>query len=211
MLVEDFFTLCRVTATKQFALDETALFAFLNLGITELNKKFDLLAREQIIEVNSARKEYQLLPDVMQVTAVYTDARFLSESAVVSTDYQTTIDVVQMPLNDGNYPYSVYTPSKGVLVVSNPKDNQNISVLYKASPRVYTPLDLGQELDIEVQYISPLVMYMGYLANLGLETVPGQAMATLGMFNQACLEIENYGLNPSSVVVNDKLNTRGFV
>jgi hypothetical protein len=98
-----------------------------------------------------------------------------------------------MPLNDGNSPFSVYTPSKGVLVVSYPKDNQNISVLYKASPRVYTSADLVQELDIESQYISPLVMYMGYLANLGLESVPGQAMAALGMFNQAWAKSKQCG------------------
>ena len=206
MLVKDFFTLCRVGVTKQFSLDEASLFAFLNLGITELHKKFDLVMREQIIEVNSARKEYTLLPDVMQVTAVYTDAKFLVPGTTLDSS-----DIVAMPLNDDNDPFSVYTPSKGVLMVSYPKDNQVISVLYKASPYVYTPADLETELDIEAQYISPLVMYMGYLANLGLEATPGQIMTLFGLFNQACAEIENYGLNPSSVVVNDKLNMRGFV
>lgn len=206
MLVKDFLTLCRVGVTKQFSLDETSLFAFLNLGITELHKKFDLVMREQIIEVNSARKEYTLLPDVMQVTAVYTDAKFLTLDIALSSS-----EVVSMPLNDDNDPFSVYTPTKGVLMVSYPKDGQVISVLYKASPYVYTPADLENELDIEAQYISPLVMYMGYLANLGLEAAPGQIMTLLGLFNQACTEIEHYGLNPSSTIVNDKLNMRGFV
>lgn len=206
MLVKDFLTLCRVGVTKQFSLDETSLFAFLNLGITELHKKFDLVMREQIIEVNSARKEYTLLPDVMQVTAVYTDAKFLTLDIALSSS-----EVVSMPLNDDNDPFSVYTPTKGVLMVSYPKDGQVISVLYKASPYVYTPADLENELDIEAQYISPLVMYMGYLANLGLEAAPGQLMTLLGLFNQACEEIGHYGLNPSSTIVNDKLNMRGFV
>ena len=206
MLVKDFLTLCRVGVTKQFSLDETSLFAFLNLGITELHKKFDLVMREQIIEVNSARKEYTLLPDVMQVTAVYTDAKFLTLGIAPSSS-----EVVSMPLNDGNSPFSVYTPTKGVLMVSYPKDGQVISVLYKASPYVYTSADLEKELDLEAQYISPLVMYMGYLANLGLEAAPGQIMVLLSMFNQECAQIENYGLNPSSVVINDKLNMRGFV
>ena len=206
MLVKDFFTLCRAGVTKQFSLDQTSLFAFLNLGITELHKKFDLVMREQIIEVNSARKEYTLLPDVMQVTAVYTDAKFLTLDIAPSSS-----EVVSMPLNDGNSPFSVYTPTKGVLMVSYPKDGQVISVLYKASPYVYTSADLEKELDLEAQYISPLVMYMGYLANLGLEAAPGQIMVLLSMFNQECAQIENYGLTPSSVVVNDKLNMRGFV
>lgn len=206
MLVKDFFTLCQVGVTKQFSLDQTTLLAFLNLGITELHKRYDLVMREQIIEVDSARKEYTLLPDVMQVTAVYTDAKFLSTDKSLGNS-----EVVLMPLNDDNSPYSVYTPAKGVLMVSYPKDNQVISVLYKASPHIYTVEDLETEFNIEAQYISPLVLYMGYLANLSLESVPGQTMTMLSMFNQACMEIENYGLNPSSVMVNDKLINRGFV
>lgn len=208
MFVKDFFTLCRAGVTKQFTLDDVSMFAFLNLGITELHKKFDLVMREQIIEVNSTRKEYTLLPDVMQVTAVYTDAKYLTDSPI---DSSLTSEVVSMPLNDGNDPFSVYTPSKGVLVVSYPKDNQVLSVLYKASPYAYTLADLDNELDIEAQYISPLVIYMGYSANLGLEAIPGQTTTMLAMFNQACGEIENYGLNPTSTVVNEKLNMRGFV
>ena len=206
MLVKDFFTLCKVGVVKQFSFDDATLMAFLNLGITELHKKYNLVMREQIIEVNSERKEYTLLADVMQVTAVYTDTKFLSTNTVLGNS-----EIALMPLNDANSPFSVYTPSKGVLVVSYPKDNQVLSVLYKASPLEYTLEDLDNEFDIEAQYISPLVLYIGYLANLSLESVPGQTMAMLGMFNQACMEIENYGLNPTSTVFNDKLNMRGFV
>lgn len=211
MLVSDFFTLCRFSTIKQFSLDDATLFAFLNLGLTELHKKFDLIMREQIIEVNSARKEYKLLADVLQVTGAYTEARFLESTTEVAGNSSGSTEVVPMPLNDDNNPFSVYTPTKGVLVVSYPKDDQIISVLYKASPYVYTPADLDKELDIEAQYIAPLVLYMGYAANLGLEATPGQILVLLNLFNQSCTDVENYGLSPSNTPVNDKLNMRGFV
>ena len=211
MLIKDFFSLCKAGVTKQFALDEESMFAFLNLGMTELYKKFDLASREQIIELSATRKEYRLLADVMQVTAVYTDAKFLRETTLPITEYPVNSEVVAVPLNDDSNPLSVYTPSTGVLLVPHPHDTQILSVLYKSSPYVYTPEDLNSELDIEPQYITPLVLYISYSANLGLESVPGQIMSTFAMFNQACVEIENCGLNPTSAVTNNKLSMRGFV
>lgn len=211
MLVNDFFILCKAGATKQFVIDDTSMFAFMNLGITELYKKFDIAMREQIIEVSSNRNEYKLLADVMRVSAVYTDAKYLGTAIGASVGSSNTSDIVSLPINDDNDPTSVYTPSTGILVIPYPKDNQILSVIYKASPNVYTSADLESELEIEAQYISPLVMYVGYLANLALESGQGQSMMLLTMFNQACAEIVNYGLHSTNVVINDKLNMRGFV
>lgn len=211
MLVNDFFVLCKAGATKQFVLDDSSMLAYLNLAMTAIYKKFDIVMREQIIEVDSTKNDYKLLPDVMRISAVYTDKKFLGTNKTASVTSQIESDIVALPINDDNDPNSVYTPSTGVLVVPYPKDNQILSVIYKASPNVYTALDLENELDIEAQYISPLVMYVGYLANLALESGQGQSMMLLTMFNQACAEIVDYGLHSTNVVINDKLNMRGFV
>ena len=220
MLVNDFFNLCKVGVTKQFVLDEPAMFAYLNLALTEVYKKFDISMQEQIITAQSTMNEYQLVSDVMVVSAVYTDAKYLEHSGQYGTSAIDTVSslaaystatIASLPINDDNDPNSVYTPNTGILVIPYPKDSQLLSVIYKASPKVYTSEDLESELLIEAQYISPMVMYVGYLANLGLETGQGQSMLLLTMFNQACAEIVNHGLHSTNVVVNDKLSMRGFV
>jgi hypothetical protein len=211
MLVSDFFTLCKAGATKQFVLDDSSILAFLNLALTEVNKRFDIVMREQIITVDSATNEYKLLPDVMKISAVYTDVAYLetlTTGAIPSSDWST---VISLPINDDNDPNSVYTPNTGTLLIPYPKDNQILSVVYKANSIMYTSDDLEKELDIEPQYISLLVMYIGYLANLALESGQGQSMMLLTMFNQACADIVTHGLHTTNVVINDKLNVRGFV
>jgi hypothetical protein len=211
MLVTDFFTLCKAGATKQFVLDDTSMLAFLNLALTEVNKKFDIVMREQIIELNSATNEYKLLPDSMRVSAVYTDKSFLEALTTGCIPSSDGSDIVSLPINDDDDPNSVYTPSTGILLVPYPKDTQILSVIYKANSIMYTSDDLEKDLDIEPQYISLLVMYIGYLANLALESGQGQSMMLLTMFNQACADIVTHGLNTTNVVTNDKLNLRGFV
>lgn len=211
MVVNDFFTLCKAGATKQFVLDDSSLLAFLNLALTEVYKKFDVAMREQIITLSSTTNEYKLLTDVMKISAVYTDAKYTTVSTAGSTAHSAGTSIVSLPINDDNDPNSVYTPTSGILLIPYPVDDQILSVIYKASPVVYTQVDLEEELDIEAQYISPLVMYVGYLANLALESGQGQSMMLLSMFNKACAEILDYGLHSTNVITNDKLNVRGYV
>ena len=104
MLVSDFFTLCKAGATKQFVLDDSSMLAFLNLALTEVNKRFDIVMREQIITVDSATNEYKMLPDVMKISAVYTDVAYLetlTTGAIPSSDWST---VISLPINDDNAP-----------------------------------------------------------------------------------------------------------
>lgn len=210
MLVSEVMALCDANVLKQISVNETDLLSYVNLALLEVHKKFDIIIHEQIIAVDPTINEYRLNDDVMIITAAFTAEKYLKNTDG-SIAFITGDTPVSIPLNDEGDVNSVFTPSTRALLVPYPSEGQLISLLYKASPVVITEDDLDQELEVAPQYIKPLMMYIGFLGYLsvdaGIQTDNDNYQLK---YEMACAEIKDLGLTNTNIVVNNKLEQKGF-
>ena len=181
--------------------DETVL-GFINLGVLELYKRFTLSVEEWIIALEDGQSYYTAPEDFMWIIAAYGE---------VGMDSVQEVNV--LPVNEEDNPLSINTVGWNKVQVPLSVTGAYVSIIYAATPEVYSITDMNKPVNIPPQMIEALLAYIGWRANSTIDTgIQTEDTVWYNRFESSCSRLEVKGfINANDVVMTNRLNMRGFV
>jgi hypothetical protein len=177
---------------------EKQILSYINLGLVELYKRFDLSTKEVVIP---------LLDNVTIYTI--TDAYYNNVYAVYGEDGK------ELGLNNQDDPLSVLTPSYNTVQVPNPITGTSIYVIYSASPTALvwaTPLS-SITVPLPSSMLEALLHYVGYRAHGAMNgNVDTENNTHYMRFDASCNKLKEIGMFADDGLTSDtKLEDKGWV
>ena len=181
--------------------DETVL-GFINLGVLELYKRFTLSVEEWLIALEDGQSYYTAPEDFMWIIAAYGE---------VGMDSVQEVNV--LPVNEEDNPLSINTVGWNKVQVPLSVTGAYVSIIYAATPEVYSVTDMDKTVNIPPQMIEALLAYIGWRANSTIDTgIQTEDTVWYNRFESSCSRLEVKGfINANDVVMTNRLNMRGFV
>lgn len=181
--------------------DETVL-GFINLGVLELYKRFTLSVEEWIIALEDGQSYYTAPEDFMWIIAAYGE---------VGMDSVQEVNV--LPVNEEDNPLSINTVGWNKVQVPLSVTGAYVSIIYAATPEVYSIADMNKPVNIPPQMIEALLAYIGWRANSTIDTgIQTEDTVWYNRFESSCSRLEVKGfINANDMVMTNRLNMRGFV
>lgn len=181
--------------------DETVL-GFINLGVLELYKRFTLSVEEWIIALEDGQSYYTAPEDFMWIIAAYGE---------VGMDSVQEVNV--LPVNEEDNPLSINTVGWNKVQVPLSVTGAYVSIIYAATPEVYSVTDMDKTVNIPPQMIEALLAYIGWRANSTIDTgIQTEDTVWYNRFESSCSRLEVKGfVNANDMVMTNRLNMRGFV
>ena len=181
--------------------DETVL-GFINLGVLELYKRCTLSVEEWIIALEDGQSYYTAPEDFMWIIAAYGE---------VGMDSVQEVNV--LPVNEEDNPLSINTVGWNKVQVPLSVTGAYVSIIYAATPEVYSVTDMDKTVNIPPQMIEALLAYIGWRANSTIDTgIQTEDTVWYNRFESSCSRLEVKGfINANDVVMTNRLNMRGFV
>ena len=181
--------------------DETVL-GFINLGVLELYKRFTLSVEEWIIALEDGQSYYTAPEDFMWIIAAYGE---------VGMDSVQEVNV--LPVNEEDNPLSINTVGWNKVQVPLSVTGDYVSIIYAATPEVYSVTDMDKTVNIPPQMVEALLAYIGWRANSTIDTgIQTEDTVWYNRFESSCSRLEVKGfINANDVVMTNRLNMRGFV
>ena len=181
--------------------DETVL-GFINLGVLELYKRFTLSVEEWVIALEDGQSYYTAPEDFMWIIAAYGE---------VGMDSVQEVNV--LPVNEEDNPLSINTVGWNKVQVPLSVTGAYVSIIYAATPEVYSVTDMDKTVNIPPQMIEALLAYIGWRANSTIDTgIQTEDTVWYNRFESSCSRLEVKGfINANDVVMTNRLNMRGFV
>lgn len=180
--------------------------SYVKQGLTALHSRFALKHSEVIIQQFSHISLYPLKYKYAVSNTTSTEIyKWIIDSEF--KPFQEDILLIEevfdeggcrIPVNTDGICNSVYTPQSDVLQISNPNDENAISVIYKAD---HVPIDLSTtlptetELEIPPHLIRHLTLYVSSLAHTAVGSPEGlnTGFAKMQEYEAACLQLEIQG------------------
>ena len=128
--------------------DETVL-GFINLGVLELYKRFTLSVEEWIIALEDGQSYYTAPEDFMWIIAAYGE---------VGMDSVQEVNV--LPVNEEDNPLSINTVGWNKVQVPLSVTGAYVSIIYAATPEVYSVTDMDKTVNIPPQMVEALLAYI---------------------------------------------------
>lgn len=195
MKVEEVLELAKIRLDNLIvAENDKALISFINLGVGELYRRFNLSIKSETIDVNSNLALYELRnDDVQMLLAIYNKmGRELRQSDV---------------LDSMDYDYKIVNYRSFLL--RKPFDGYLFTV-YKASP--IKLVDANDEIDLPESMINTLLTYVAYMANNTINRDNQQeASNQYQIFTQQCTELEMQGYKIPLNTETAAIQAKGFV
>lgn len=189
----------------------------INAAITEVYNRLPILQSEVIIQQYPHISTYELLDKYTQrgnETYKYIEDsiyRPFYEDTVIKIEQVFTEHGEEVPLNNEDAIYSLFTPSHNSLMVPYAEEDNAFSIVYKAKPRTI-PIGSDDSYIVDIPYFL-LELITTYTANRVLMTYNTQtadnnfyAVKFEKMINNVLLN----GLINTDSFVNYKLEERGF-
>lgn len=196
---------------------------YINLGLIELYKKFDLRTRELILQMHDNITEYWLTYDfaesnvggaepVKYIMDGSDPSPFADDVLQVSTIWRENGD--QLPLNDANRDESVFTPEDKMVQIPTPIDGDVLSIIYRTYP---TKIDQSTTdlptiiVDLPEHLLTALFAYVGYRAHLGFpEGETSKASNFFARFRGICQTSIDEGIINRNETSNQRLDDGGW-
>jgi len=173
--------------------DLDALLAYINLGVLELYKRFNLKNKEVLVELKENITTYTLPEDCIKIEAIYNNLG------------------MQLPINEENDIYAVMTPTYNTIQVPFPIAGVVLSIIYVAAPtKVIEDTDL---IPLPEQFLEPLLQYIGYKAHASINATTEQGSennAYYIRFEASCKRIKDLGLLNNDIDDRPIFKIRGF-
>jgi hypothetical protein len=206
--------------------DYPRIISHIQLGLTELYKRFPLRIEEIIIQQEDHIQTYYLEPQFAQTNTESTEPY----KYIMDSEYQPFKNNVlkiervfneqgeELFTNDDAEYWSVHTPTYNSIQVPYPEKENAMSVEYRANhPKIIigpTGEDtLNQEINISGSHLEALLYYVGarvYATNPSLAQAQ-DGMTYMGKFEASCQKIAELNLINKDNRSNQKLYMRGFV
>lgn len=214
MTVQNAIDLAASTKLKNIAVakDTAAVLGYLNLGITELYKRFPLRVDEAIITLRDNKTEYKVDgtdPDV----SMPANSQFMwlvSAYQEVEDTETTKFDTVLMPVNEEDNPMSLQTVAWNTVQIPLSRTGAHVSLIYVAAPAYYTVNNLTEQLPLPPQMVEPLLEYIAYQAKSSIGTIQDTALA-YQEFEASCSRVEMRGMITSDDLEMLGRDLKGFV
>ena len=181
--------------------DETVL-GFINLGVLELYKRFTLSVEEWIIALEDGQSYYTAPEDFMWIIAAYGEVGMNSVQ-----------EVNVLPVNEEDNPLSINTVGWNKVQVPLSVTGAYVSIIYAATPEVYSITDMNKTVNIPPQMVEALLAYIGWRANSTIDTgIQTEDTVWYNRFESSCSRLEVKGfITANDMVMTNRLNMRGFV
>ena len=215
MNVQQVIDLAKTGELKNSAVkDDTAsILGYINLGLIELYKRFQLDVKELIItmgkdgtpedpyvKINDVT--YQMPSDFLYLVAAYDE---------VPRDSVARLAPIQ--INNENNVMGVNMISWNKIQIPAFELDAHISLIYTPSPKYYTIDDLTDELPIPIQLVESLLAYIGYRAFASISPNPQNDVGNVyyARFENSCETVKQFGiLTAEDMDTKIKFNARGF-
>jgi hypothetical protein len=193
-----------------------------NEALRELSKRFVLREKTLLIEQIEGLTTYRLEPmySVQNAEISNVDQPYIvdSEDEPFNDPVLKIIQVYdhwgrEMPLNDRDNFWSLFTPQNNILQVPNPQAGLPLSVNYQTFIKPILGTDLEETIDIPVVLEKALTSYIAghILGNMNTQESNAKSQEHLLRFEAICAEAEDKDLlSISSSNTNTKFEKRGW-
>lgn len=194
----------------------------INLGLIELYKRFPIKLSEVIIQLSNRITHYTISSSHAESSRPIGNTS--PEFYVIDSPYYpfkddlNQIEVVyneegeELPLNDENLTYSLFTVGHNVLLHPYPENENTISIIYRASaPLLLIDGDLTQTVEIPNHLVELLTSYVAYKTFSAINMSSPEATGYFSKFETSCNLITNLGLISKSSNTNLRLEINGWV
>lgn len=182
---------------------QKAIISYINLGLIELYKRFNLRTEEIIITMEESKTIYTL------------DEKNGPINSIIGIYDEQGNEYV---LNSENDALSILTPSYNTIQVPNPSKDDVLYVIYNSAPDPIIWEDKPETLDkvipIPPVLYEPLFKYIGYRGCTGVgKDTQIDIQAYYNAFLQSCETVKMLGVIPTDdpLVSGTKLELKGFV
>jgi len=176
--------------------DDSVVISYINLGIIELYKRFNLSIKVEVLKT---------LPDIKVYTLRNTDIN------MVLTIYDSTgkkLEYKRLPADDL---YDITQLNLTTFLFKNPKDEE-VLFLYKASPPVIEAV--SDNIEIPYDMLEALLNYIGYKGQTYMNkqnNVQVPSINFFDMFEKSCYELTQLGYKMDFSDMEKDIRTKGFV
>ena len=194
----------------------------INLGVSELYKRFPIKVSRIELHLQEAINEYwlhsskatsnmELLDDPLDFYVHDTLEAFTDNIIRIETIYD--VDNTALVLNQPGNTESLTTVSHNKLWVPTPTDDTVLYIEYRAS---VPPISLDSdpdtvEVDIPTAFTEALVNYVAYRTFAAINMQSAEAVNYYAKFEASCALIFNLGLWNKDIITNERLENTGWV
>lgn len=207
MLISEAIAILVKSELKQLAIkdDTPGLIGFINQGVTEIYKRFDLWKETATVTMADGVKTYTINEDDANVSLDGDDDH---EFLTILTIFDQEEEEIHINIDDSDYKISV--PRFNVLRIKNPVAGDTLEITYRAAPKYM--LEEEETIPLPIQFMEPLFHYVGYRAHSSVNgDIKAENNTHFMRFDQSCKRIEMDGLRNSDSMEIFKLEQRGFV
>jgi hypothetical protein len=170
------------------------LISGINLGLTELHKRFPIKVKEVTIPLVINTYQYAVANDLQQIVAIFDD------------------EDEEIVLNDGNAEFPVFIIGVNTIKCVDPSFSASLRIQYKATPtKLANNAADNTPIEVPDQFIEALVNYVAYRAFAAINMNSAEAVNYYAKFEAACALINNYGLWDKSADSNERLTNAGWL
>lgn len=197
-----------------------------NLGLTALHKRFNLLTDDVYIQQYEHIATYYLKDKYRASNTGSTETyKYIDDTVFQPFESDRLIAVVaiedevgnNLKFNDDNSTSNVYMPAYNAIQCSTPVSDNVWRVIYtKDHARIvltegFDPSEV--EVDIPEAYLEPLLYYIASRSHSGTGTLNqvNDANTYLAKYEAACQDLDRYGLVQRDSLTNMKLEINGWV
>lgn len=197
----------------------------IQLGLTELHKRFLLRKAEITVQQQEHLQTYHIHPRYSQTNTESTEPHkyikdtiympFTDEDSVFRIERIFKEDGSEYFLNDENNVFSLYTPADLTIQVPYNDANNAMTVQCRANhPKLDLEGDdiLNQDVEISSTYLEALLLYIGarYLSTSGNVESEANGLAMNAKFEASVARISNLNLSVKDNTRNEKLELNGW-
>ena len=191
---------------KQLSLseDKEAIIGYLNMGITEIHKRFDLWEETATVTMVAGVNKYTISQEDTNVALDSVDHEFIMITSIFDKEDE------KIEINLQKSDYKIKIPRYNVIKIGVPVAGDTLKVNYKAAPKFLT--FEKQPIPLPPQYFEALFHYVGYRAHASVDgDIKAENNTHFMRFDQSCKRIAIQGLQNEDSMQIFKLEERGFV
>lgn len=215
MIVSEVIALAQGTELKQLNIksDKAAILGFINLGILELHKRFNLVEKEAIITMVADKFNYLLDGTDADVAIDLSANSLLKITEVWNVETDADTEDYLLALNEDFNLYSVNTPEYSTIKIPDKVlvPAETLRVVYRASPNFL--LHEKATIPLQPQFLEALLSYIGFKGHDGLRSTDKAPSNNphYKRFENSCSRVKSQSLHLDDNLASQKFENRGFV
>jgi len=184
--------------------DKPAIMRFINLGVLEIYKRFDLYRQTAVITMVDGTTTYAL--DGVDANV----AMDLTDHDLVMVLEVEDVDGEPLSINKESDDFGIKMPIYNQVMPKTLVDGDTISLVYKATPKFIT--SERDEVNLPPQFLEALFNYVGYRGHGSIKgDLNSENSSHYKRFNQSLQRVAALGLFTQDDMSSEMFDARGFV